>query len=1096
MENSHIDPTLLRSLLQFDESLRSGQLADTRLISDDQEVLDKLELGQTAMLELEAAIPRQVSVMPSWAPQRIARFEIQSVLGSGGFAVVYLAFDPMLNRQVALKIPRPHALIRPELRRRFVTEARAAAKLDHPNIVPVYDAGEDRDLPYIACAYCEGPTLATWLSSKSAPIRPTLAASIVLKLAQAIQYSHDRGILHRDIKPGNILLFPSANPENAFPYVPRIGDFGLAKVLESNELDTVTSQLIGTPRYMAPEILKGTGKPGDASPDIYALGALLYCLVVGQAPFGSATAAETMRKIVDEDPIPPDTLDPSIGRDLSLICMKCLQKSPQQRYQSAAELANDLDRFFSGRPVLARETPVVLRIEKWCRRRPLVTALMTLATGLIAVLIALGVRYTTSMRYLQGQLEGANQQLRMRVTDLSIAIQVADRNKAEAETSRRIADEQVFAADLKLAESLRQSGDVRGATSILDRYSKDLTPAAQIDGHSSFAWRYLKGQTSRYGIALPDAGQSVWDMELSPGGERLAQCGDKGIVRILDVQNDFPVLVERQLAPTEFNSIAWCDTAPILATCGDDGIVRVCSADDLQLLRTLEAFPGKQAYGLAFLPGTTRLCVGGNSVEMQIWDAVSGQLVERISTPHTRGVESLAASADGTQIVTGGYEGNLCLWRAEDHSMVWQQTITRGDLTGPVTALRMTPDGMYVTACALVDTVLVCDAVTGKEIRRWEGLDRLLALAADNTRIICGDSLGVMSELRIRDDAFPWRPVHQWPGHVSKLSSIALIAQDSPDSDSGKIVSADRSGKLWRWYADSKIRTATFPPLNGVPGFFNNSVCWKDAATLLRGHARGVESLNVRNGQSEQIFSSDTNITCVRYSPESDRVVVADNAGQVTVVSGGGSQPAPVMVWKDQPIDTLQMDRTGSRALAMDQHQNVAVLDLQKSEIVLRLADRESSTISPDGRWIVSADRKSDVFEVFDGKSLQRVTTLDTVDPTFENIAFSDDSQLFVSTGSHRKVTAWSSETWSVIRQISVPSRGLKMPAFHPDGRLVAIADTLGYVRLVDIKFGRELFALGPYSSTYFHGLGFSPDGNSLVFIRQNRDLHLITMGE
>jgi WD40 repeat protein len=1096
LENAKINSTLLSSLLQFDESLRSGQLADTQLVSDDPHLLEHLELGQTALLELEAAIPRRVSVMPSWAPERIARFEIQSVLGSGGFAVVYLAFDPTLNRQVALKIPRPHALIRTELRRRFVTEAQAAAKLDHPNIVPVYDAGEDRDLPYIACAYCDGPTLATWLSSKAAPIKPTLAAGIVLKLARAIQYSHDRGILHRDIKPGNVLLFPAVNPEDEFPFIPRIGDFGLAKVLESNELDTVTSQLIGTPRYMAPEILKGTGQAGDVSPDVYALGALLYCLVVGQAPFGSATTAETLRKIVDTDAISPETIDPSVGRDLSLVCMKCLQKSTQQRYQSAAELADDLERYLSGRPVLARETPLVLRIEKWCRRRPLVAALMAIATGLAVILFALAVRYTTSMRHLQGQLEGTNEQLKIRVTDLNTAVDAADRNKAEAETNRRLADEQVFAADLKLADSLRQSGDVRGATSILDRYSEQHPSAAHIDGRRSFAWRYLKGQTSRNGIALPDAGQTIWDLELSPNGDRLAQCGDKGVVRILDVQNDFQVLIERQLAPTEFNSIAWCDTEPILATCADDGLVRVYSAEDLQLLRTLEAFPGKHAYGLAFLPGTTRLYVGGDSVELQAWNAATGELVQTISTPHTRGIENLVVSTDGTQVVTGGYEGHLCLWSVEDHSMLWQQTMTRGDLIGPVTIVQITPDGKHVVACVLKDSIVVCDASTGTELRRWQGLDRIQAIVADNKRVICGDSLGLMSELKIEDDQSQWRPVHQWPGHDAKLSSIGLIAKDSQDSASAQIVSTDRSGKVMTWFTDSTIETPTFPPLNGVPGFCSNSVSWKDAATLLRSHSSGIQSLNVKSGQSEQIFSSKTNITFVRYSSASDLLVAADSDGQVTVIPRDNSQTSVIRVWEDQFIDGILIDQSGSKALAFDQKQNVAIIDLHKNEILLRLADRESSTISPDGRWIVSADRNTDAFDVFDGATLQRIRTLKDIDPTDEFIAFSDDSKLFVSAGTHRIVTVWETETWSVIQRISIPSRGLQMPTFHPDGRTLAIADSLGLIRLLDIQSGRELFAIGPYSSTHFHGLGFSPDGNTLGFVEQNWDLQLITVGE
>jgi serine/threonine protein kinase/WD40 repeat protein len=1099
LRDAKIDPTLLSSLLQFDESLRNGQLTDTQLLSDDKELLGNLELGQAAMLELEAAIPRRVSVMPSWAPQNVGRFEIRSVLGTGGFAVVYLAFDPVLNRQVALKIPRPHALMKPELRRRFVTEAQAAAKLDHPNIVPVYEAGEDRDLPYIACAYCEGPTLASWLASKAAPLKPKLAAEIVRKLARAVQYSHERGILHRDIKPGNVLLFPHVTDGNErFPFVARLGDFGLAKLLESGELDTVTSQLIGTPRYMAPEIIKGTGKTGDVTPDVYALGALLYCLVLGQAPFGSATAAETLRKIVDSDAISPDTIDPSVGRDLSLVCMKCLQKSPHQRYQSAAELAEDLDRFLSSRPVLARETPVVLRIEKWCRRRPLVAVLMAIATSLTIILLGLAVRYTTSMQRLQGQLKGTNQQLKLRVADLNNAIDVAGRNKTEAETNRRIADEQVFAADLKLADSLRQSGDVRGATSILDRYSKHHTPTTHIDGQSSFAWRYLKGQTSRKGTALPDSEQTIWDMELSPSGDRLAQCGNKGIVRIQDVQRDFKTIIERQLAPTEFNSIAWCDTEPILATCADDGLVRVYSAEDLQLLRTLEAFPGKRAYGLAFLPGTTRLYVGGDSEELQAWNAVSGELVQKLSTPHSRGIENLVASADGTRIVTGGYEGHLCLWRAEDHSMLWQQTITLTDLTGPVTIVQITPDGKYIVACVMKDSIIVCDASTGTELRRWQGLDRIQAMVADNNRVICGDSVGIMSELRLQDDdsLSPWRPVHQWPGHDAKVSSIVVIAKDSHCQNSTEVMSTDREGRVWQWSADAKIQTKTFSRPKGVPGHFHNSFCWKDATTLLRSRSNGIQSLNIESGESADAFSGSTNISTVRYSMETDRLVVADSTGQVTLIPRDGAKRSVISVWKNEFIDGILIDQSGSRALAFDHNQNVAVLDLHRNQVLLRLADRESSTISPNGRWIVSADRNSDAFDVSDGETLERIKILEDVDPTDEYITFSQDSRLFVSVGMHRMVTVWDSETWSVIQQISVPSRGLHMPTFHPDGRTLAIGDDLGFIRLIDIRSGRELFAIGTSSSSYFHGLGFSPDGNTLGFVEQNWDWKLITVGE
>lgn len=178
----------------------------------------------------------------------------------------------------------------------------------------VYEAGQDKNLPYIACAWCDGPTLDRFISTRTSPLEPRLAASIVRQLTSAVQCSHDHGILHRDIKPGNVLLFPDASGIHPdFPYVPRLGDFGLAKLMESGQLETVSSQLIGTPRYMAPELLNGI-HPANTAADIYALGAVLYCLIVAQPPFVAATAAETFRQIAECMPVPPEIINPNVER--------------------------------------------------------------------------------------------------------------------------------------------------------------------------------------------------------------------------------------------------------------------------------------------------------------------------------------------------------------------------------------------------------------------------------------------------------------------------------------------------------------------------------------------------------------------------------------------------------------------------------------------------------------------------------------------------------------------------------------------------------------------------------------------------------------
>lgn len=1083
LDELKINEGLLSSLLQYDESLRTGQSPELLLDSAEPDQMTDFELGQAALQELEAAIPRRMSVMPSWAPQRIGRFEIRSVLGAGGFAVVYLAFDPTLNRLVALKIPRPHALIRPDLRRRFVTEAQAAAQLDHPHIVPVFEAGEDLDLPYIVCALCDGPTLAHWLSSRTTPMNPKTAAAVVRDLATAVQFSHDRGILHRDIKPGNVLLFPDASrTSELFPYVARLADFGLAKLLESGELDTVTSQLIGTPRYMAPELIKGSVNAGDISPDVYALGAMLYCLLLGQPPFGSATSAEIVRRIVEEDPASPEIVDPAVGRDLSLICLKCLQKAPTLRYLSAAQLADDLDRFISGRPVLARRAPVHLQFEKWCRRRPAIAILLALTTGLASVFLVFALRYTSKLQDLQGELLTTNRQLQQRVVDLDIAVDKASRHEAESNQNRLIADEQVFAADLKLADSMRQFGDVRGACVILDRYDQNRAGLSVIDGRKSFAWRYLKGQTTAAGVEMPDTGQTVWDLQFSPSGDRVAQCGDKGRIRILDVDDEYRILNEHQIAATELNCVAWCRTSPILATGGDDGLVRILDANNLEVLKTLEAFPGQHVYGLTFSPDSPRFYVGVSS-EMQFWDAESEQLVQRIATPHRRGIEHLFCSLDGTRIVTGGEEGELCVWRRDNHSVLWQRTITNDEIAGPVSIVRVTPDGRYVIAAALKETLIVFNAKTGEELRRWRGLNRIHALAVDNNRIFCGDSHGLMSEFAVEHENPEWRPVRQWRGHEGKISTTVFVPPKDEGANSTELLSTDRNGTARRWMRNPANETLSFRGSSPAIDTKANEVCWIDSRTLVQATPGGLESLDTDSEKITTVFRSPAGVTGVQYAPDANCLVVADALGQITVVPFESPPRPPLVVWENGVINNLSVDRSAARAVVQSVENEVAVLDLRQSRILLKLTDREASTISPDGRWIVSGNRKTDAFDVYDATTLKLIQSLKDIDPTYESISFSADSKQFVSAGNNRTVTVWNLEgdKWQVVHSIFCSSNDIGYPTFHPNGRTLAVAVERGGVMILDVPACRELLTISLGLEDTRQGLSFSPDGNQLA---------------
>ena len=344
IDRSIADDSHVEALLAFDEALVAG--ADPSAFDGPSSPLHAVHECQRL---LEAVWPRSVPTSPD-LPRRFGRFSIVREVGRGGFGVVFLAVDPDLRRQVALKVPRPEVMVAASIRRRFLREAEAASRLDHPHIVPVYEVGEEGPICYIASAYCEGPTLAEWRRGRTTPVPWIEAARLVAVLAAAVAHAHERGILHRDLKPGNILLQPreasdpanEADCEDLASYVPRICDFGLAKLLDEVSQETCSGLAIGSPPYMAPEQAAGRTREQGPATDVYALGVILYELLTGRPPLRGETDLETLRLISDQDPPSPRALRPGLPRDLETICLKCLEKRPDRRYAGASELAEDL----------------------------------------------------------------------------------------------------------------------------------------------------------------------------------------------------------------------------------------------------------------------------------------------------------------------------------------------------------------------------------------------------------------------------------------------------------------------------------------------------------------------------------------------------------------------------------------------------------------------------------------------------------------------------------------------------------------------------------------------------------------------------------
>ncbi len=980
--------------------------------------------------------------------RRFGRFQILKTLGQGGFGIVFLAWDPALRRQVALKVPQPESLLTPEARKRFQREAHAAAGLDHPNIVPVYETGSIGSVTYIAAAYCPGPTLAEWLARQPVRAPARDAAALTASLARAVEHAHERGVLHRDLKPSNVLLKRIADgdlPDDANAplglFEPRITDFSLAKIADGLGPETKSGVPFGSPPYMAPEQAEGKLKAIGPQTDVYGLGCILYELLTGSAPFRGEGQLDILRQVIADAPVPLRRVRKDTPVELEAIVLKCLEKNPARRVPSARELADDLDRFLAGEPTRARPPGRWERLAKRARRhRVALLVAAIVATCVITVLVG--------GRWYEARLSSARL--------LSEWKDVATRAR-EAGEGRRTE----YARGIRQTDQLLRSNQAALALKVLQR----LRPHAGEEDLREFAWYHLMRRCDMGSLTLREHRSEVYDVEFSPRGNLLASTGKDGMVLIWDTGN---WRIDRRIpaSGTEVNAAVFSPDGECLATVDDEGMLKLWETATGNKLVERRAHEGEATIARFTPDGKTIVTSGATDGIVRLWDRGSLAEVDRFSG---RGA---VLSPDGAILAMAGKSGAIELWNLSSRTLIKSLPVARAQQD----AVFSHEGTMLATAHGGGHLVQLWDISSGRLLHEFrDHADGVLAVvfSLDDQSLI-----STSDDSTIRFWSIPKRMQDGLRlGHTGRVWNIAL------SSDGRQMVSAGRDGTIKVWNAEPNRDRIKLPIVN--PSCFDFT---KDGSTLISLDALDPWFIALWDFHSGSLVNRKQ---IILPQPTSARVWTALSAdGQrLAFVNLDGS----VTLWNTVTCRQERLDYPASGqanyAFFSADARYLYIQDGVERPSLWDLANQRLIPVPWDRIKSVHFTPASEVFVVLENGRLVWWDPSNgrTRSRFFSQIArltsatFSPDCRLIgsVDPDTHR-ILLWSAETLELIREFAGHGVGCGRLAFSPDQKTLASSGADRTVKLWHVESGEELMTLEKYGSVVGEPR-FSPDGRTLV---------------
>jgi WD40 repeat protein/serine/threonine protein kinase len=1079
--------------------------------------------------------------------------------------IVYEAEQESLGRRVALKILPAGALLDERLRQRFQREARAAARLHHTNIVPVFGVGEEGGLLYYVMQFIPGLGLDRVLAElrrlgrKGSPATPVpvtatqvpaaagefsaadvafsllsgpavtgtfladaagsladgpagfdggvgtepqsgskplatgtdsasalslsgsgrhywkAVARIGVQVGEALDYAAGQGILHRDVKPSNLLLDLQGNVW--------VTDFGLAKATADGENLTHTGDIVGTLRYMAPERFEGRS---DIRADIYSLGLTLYELLVQRPAFTETDRSKLIHQLTHEEPVPPRRLEPGIPRDLETIVLKAIARDPGHRYQRAGELAEDLRRFGEDRPVKARRVSGAERLWRWCKRNP---ALATLTAAVVVLLLAgTGISTyfaTQAARRAEEALTEkgrADQQAAGAFAEKRRADEKAEeaRQRAEDESrARREADDALTKARQAHAVSMLgqaqiawRDNNTRQAGALLDEVPQDLR---------GWEWGYLKRlfrgrQLTLYGHTGP-----VWGVAFSPNGQRLATASLDQSAKVWDARTGLELLtLKGHTSPVV--SVAFRPDGQRLATGSQDRTVRVWdlrTGQELLLLRGHTHI----VRGVAFSPDGQRLASTSWDQTVRVWDAHTGKEA-LLLRGHTAPIWSVAFSPDGKYLASASHDQTAKIWDAQ----TGRELLTLKGHAAIVWSVAFSPDSKRLATGGGDQTVKVWEASSGRELltlSRHTGQVMSVAFSPDGQRLATGsyDQMAKIWDLRTGQELLTLK------GHTSLVWSMAF----SPDGQRLATGGQDQTAKIWDVRGEQDMLT-----LKGFPSGVSDVAFSPDGQRLATAGGTRYVSAAAGNGlmadeAMTKIWDASTGqellaltgktgpVISVAFSPDGRRLATGSEDGTTKLWDAHSGQEILAFQGHTDRVRTVVFSPDGQRLVTASWDGTTKIWDTGTGQILLSIAALANRVVlSPDGRRLATADWSARTATVWDALSGQKLRTLTGYNAPVYAVAFSPDGRRLATTcgdGTARVCDAVSGQQLLILRGHSGYVDGV---AYSPDGRRLATTSGDRTARIWDAVSGQRLLSLAGHTSSVF-SVAFSPDGQRLA---------------